>query len=196
MRNFDSVPFPSIGWGLGLELGGGTTLGSQRDPYGRVLARWLAYQPLGRAGDSAATGLRSGRIAMRAEAGAVLAREGSTLPSTQLFLTGGDSSVRGYGYRDIGVARPDGSTAAGRYLAMGSLEWQHPISINGQLTEWESTLFLDAGAVADKPAELRARLGVGAGVRWKSPVGPLQMDLAYGVEVKRLRLHLNVGFTF
>ena len=196
VRNFDSVPFPSIGWGLGLELGGGTTLGSQRDPYGRVLARWLAYQPLGRAVDSAASGLRSGRIALRAEAGAVLARAGSTLPSTQLFLTGGDNSVRGYGYRTIGATQPDGSTAAGRYLAMGSLEWQRPISINGQLTEWESTLFLDAGAVADKPAELRAQLGVGAGVRWKSPVGPLQMDLAYGVEVKRVRLHLSVGFTF
>jgi len=33
-------------------------------------------------------------------------------------------------------------------------------------------------------------------VRWKSPIGPLQIDLAYGVAVKRLRLHMNVGFSF
>jgi len=38
--------------------------------------------------------------------------------------------------------------------------------------------------------------GVGTGVRYNSPVGPLQLDLAYGLETKRLRLHLNVGFTF
>ena len=45
-------------------------------------------------------------------------------------------------------------------------------------------------------ADLRARIGVGVGVRWKSPVGPLQMDLAYGVAVRRFRLHLSVGFAF
>jgi translocation and assembly module TamA len=196
VRNFDSLPFPSSGWGLGLELGGGTTLGSQQDPYGRVLARWLAYHALGRGTDAAPADRRAGRLALRAEAGAVLARDGITLPSTQLFLTGGDNSVRGYAYHDIGVILPDGQTAAGRYLAVGSLEWQRPITANGRLTDWEGTLFLDAGAVADKPAELHTKVGIGAGVRWKSPVGPLQIDLAYGVAVQRLRLHLNVGFTF
>ena len=65
-----------------------------------------------------------------------------------------------------------------------------------QLTDWESTVFIDAGSVADKPSEFKAKVGVGIGARWKSPVGPLQMDLAYGVAVKRLRLHLSVGFTF
>ena len=55
---------------------------------------------------------------------------------------------------------------------------------------------VDAGAVADKPNDLRARVGVGAGIRYNSPVGPLQADLAYGVTPKRLRLHLTVGFTF
>jgi translocation and assembly module TamA len=52
------------------------------------------------------------------------------------------------------------------------------------------------GAVADKPDELRPKTGVGAGVRYLSPVGPLQIDLGYGLESKSLRLHLNVGFTF
>ena len=38
--------------------------------------------------------------------------------------------------------------------------------------------------------------GVGAGVRWKSPLGPLQADLAYGVKPGKFRLHLNIGVTF
>lgn len=126
----------------------------------------------------------------------MVARAGVTLPSTQLFLTGGDTTVRGYSFESIGTELTSGQTAAGRYLAVGSVEWQCPITSNDKLTDWEGVLFVDAGAVADKPSELKAKVGVGAGVRWKSPVGPLQIDLAYGLAVKRLRLHLNVGFTF
>ena len=196
VRNFDSLPFPGRGWGLGVEVGGGSTLGSQQDPYGRVLGHWLSYLPLGGNGDAAASPLRSGRLALRAQAGAVLARNDIALPSTQLFLTGGDNSVRGYGYHDLGITLPDGTISAGRYLTVASVEWQRPIVANGRVTDWESTVFMDAGAVANKPAELRAKVGIGVGARWRSPVGPLQIDLAYGVSVERLRLHLNVGFTF
>ena len=55
---------------------------------------------------------------------------------------------------------------------------------------------LDGGSVADRPGDFKAKIGIGAGARWKSPIGPLQTDLAYGVAAKRLRLHLTVGFTF
>ncbi len=195
-RNFDSVFFPSRGWGLGVELGGGTTLGGQQNPFFRTRANWLGYWPL--AGITQADGSRGrgGRIALRAEGGAVLAREGATLPSTQLFLAGGDNSVRGYGLRDIGIQSGPGQISAGRYLSVGSVEWQRPLVINGQVSDWETAVFVDAGAVADRPAELKAKVGVGVGARWRSPVGPLQVDLAYGVATQRFRLHLNVGFTF
>ena len=126
----------------------------------------------------------------------MLARDSITLPSSQLFLTGGDTSVRGYGLREMGVTLPSGQITAGRYLAFGSLEWQRPITGIPRLADWESTVFIDAGAVADQPGDLQAKVGVGIGARWKSPVGPLQIDLAYGVATERLRLHLNVGFTF
>ena len=56
--------------------------------------------------------------------------------------------------------------------------------------------FVDAGAVADKPGLLKAKVGLGAGVRWRSPVGPVQADVAYGVDIKKFRLHLRLGFTF
>ena len=196
LRNFDSTPFPSRGWGLGLEVGGGTTLGAEHEPYSRVLARALTYLPLERNTSVTTPGQDAGRLAVRAEVGAVWARDGAVLPSTQLFLTGGDTSVRGYTYRDIGVSRSNGVVTPGRFLATGSVEWQRPIMLNGRVSDWESTLFMDAGAVADQVQELRAKIGVGAGVRWKSPIGPLQIDLAYGLEVKLLRLHMNVGFSF
>lgn len=97
---------------------------------------------------------------------------------------------------EIGVTLADGSITAGRYLTTCSIEWQQPIRIKGQLSDWESTVFVDAGAVANQPSELRTKVGVGVGARWKSPVGPLQIDLAYGVDVQRFRLHMNLGFTF
>ncbi|MGB4359078.1 MAG: BamA/TamA family outer membrane protein, partial [Rhodoferax sp.] len=193
VRYYDSLPFPSAGWGWGAELGGGTTLGPERQAYTRLLTRWQGFLGLGQAVSSRAG---TSRLAMRASAGAVIAKDSARLPSTQLFLAGGDNSVRGYGLNDIGVTLADGSTTAGRYLSTGSVEWQRPLRINGRISAWESTVFIDAGAVANKPSELKAKVGVGVGARWNSPVGPLQLDLAYGVDARRLRLHMNLGFTF
>jgi translocation and assembly module TamA len=187
VRRFDHPLFPNAGWGLGLSLGAGTTVGATSNPYSRVLARGLGYLPLS---DT------SGRIAVRAQAGAIVAEPSTELPSTQLFFLGGDNTVRGYGYQDLGVPLPDGQITGGRYMAVGSVEWQRPIHIDGRPSDWESTLFLDVGSVANNSTELRPRYGVGAGARWKSPVGPLQIDLAYGVDVQRFRLHMNVGFSF
>ena len=196
VRRFDHPLFPNQGWGLGMALGAGTTVGTQNNPYGRVMARWLSYLPLGDSSGVAGTSSASGRIALRAQAGALVAAPSAELPSTQLFFIGGDNSVRGYGYRDLGVPLPDGQITGGRTMALGSVEWQRPIRIGGRASDWESTLFIDAGAVANNSSELRPRVGVGVGARWKSPVGPLQIDVAYGVDVQRLRLHMNVGFNF
>jgi translocation and assembly module TamA len=64
------------------------------------------------------------------------------------------------------------------------------------MTEFESAVFVDVGSVADRVADMQARVGVGAGVRWRSPVGPVAVDVAYGVQAKAVRLHLSLGFTF
>ena len=184
-RYFDSLPFPSKGYALGFELAAGTTLNQDRQPFTRTVGRWLGIKTLER-----------GRIALRAEAGAVLAKDTTRIPSTQLFRTGGDNTVRGYGYRDIGIPLANGVIGPGRYLAVGSIEWQRPITLKGRPSEFEHTVFIDAGAVADKPQDLRASVGIGTGVRWRSPIGPLQIDLAYGVKVRKVRLHVSVGFIF
>ncbi len=188
-RYFDSLPFPRRGWGLGLEVGSGTTLGTERVPYARSYARALWLLPLGS---------RGMRLALRGEAGAVATRNADNIPSTQLFLAGGERSVRGYGPGSIGVTGASGAVSAGRYLGTGSVEWQIPIRRQGRPSDWEALLFWDAGAVANRPAELRQRLqhGVGVGARWQSPVGPLEIDLARAIETGRWRVHLAVGFRF
>lgn len=208
-RRFDDQVFPNRGYGLAVELGVGYTLGSSRQPFTRTQARWLTYWPLGaiaRAADPVPGQPRDvstpsrrtqlGRLALRVEGGAVVARDSAPIPDTQLFITGGDNTVRGYGLRDIGVPRADGSIGPGRYKGVVSLEWQRPIFNADQRSNWENVLFIDGGAIANKAGDLKPVWGVGTGIRYNSPVGPLQLDLAYGLEVRRFRIHLNVGFTF
>lgn len=186
-RNFDSLPFPSSGLGAGVELGSGVTLGEQNEPYVRWRAKGLGLLPLGKT---------SGRLSVRAEVGSVVSRDTRNLPTTQLFLSGGDNSVRGYAPNSIGVVASDGLTVAGRYMAAGSVEWQRPIDWNKLLSDWESAVFIDAGAVANATQQLKAQWGYGLGARWRSPVGPVRIDLAYAHALHKLRLHLSVGFTF
>ena len=57
-------------------------------------------------------------------------------------------------------------------------------------------MFVDAGSVAQQASDMKARVGLGVGARYLSPVGPLQMDLAYGVDTRRFRLHLSLGWAF
>jgi translocation and assembly module TamA len=183
-RYFDRTPYPEHGWGIAGEFGGGITLTGSRSPFTRTVLRGLWIKPL-----------EDGRIQLRAEAGAVLAKPGARVPATQMFRTGGDTTVRGYGYRDIGVDR-DGLVTPGRYEVVGSVEWQKPIRRAGVLTNYEGVVFLDSGAVADRVANLKPVYGAGVGARYKSPLGPIEADIAYGFQPKKLRLHFTLGMTF
>jgi translocation and assembly module TamA len=197
LRRFDSTPFPSSGWGVGGELSAGTVLGTKQEPFTRVLLHGRIYQPLGNAQGNLFERQHAGRIVYSAQAGGVFVDNATSIPFNQLFLTGGDTTVRGYKFEEIGVTH-NGllSAESGRYLATGSLEWQRPVVRNGRMTDWESAVFIDTGAVANKTEEFSFKVGLGVGARWKSPIGPLQIDLAYGVATETVRLHLNVGFIF
>ena len=186
-RYFDSLPVPSRGHGLTAELGAGVTTVGPRKPFVRLAGRWLGIVPLGEGGS---------RLALRTEAGAVMANKAARLPSTYLFRTGGDTSVRGYGLRTLGIPVGDGLVGPGRYLAVGSVEWQRPILQERYPGLLEHTLFVDVGGVANQASDLRPNWGVGTGLRLVTPVGPMQLDIAYGLKAKRFRLHMNVGFVF
>jgi len=191
-RYFNDRINPTRGFGIGLDAGVGLTVTPDRDPFVRVNARALQLWPFGKRN---AANKRS-RLALRAEIGAILAAEDVNIPARLLFLTGGDTTVRGYSYQSIGTRLPDGSIYGARYMGMASVEWQHPITLFGDAKSFEHTVFVDAGSAADKLHDAVIFPGVGTGLRWASPVGPLQIDLAYGTKTQKWRVHLRMGFQF
>ncbi|WP_236903770.1 autotransporter assembly complex protein TamA [Comamonas serinivorans] len=184
-RYFDNATNPRSGFGLGFDVGGGTTLLNGNKPFVRAQGRWLGLMPL-----------RSSRLQFRTEVGAVMANDRAAIPASYLFRTGGDTSVRGYGFRRIGIPYEGDITLPGRYMAVASVEWLRPIFEDRFPGLLEHAVFVDVGGVANKAQDIRSNWGVGTGVRMNTPVGPLALDVAYGVESKAVRLHMSVGFVF
>jgi translocation and assembly module TamA len=125
-----------------------------------------------------------------AELGVVAAESRQGIPSDNLFRAGGAQSVRGYRYLSLG-AKDGTATVGGRYLAIASLEYQQPVYRNIL-----AAAFVDVGDAGDDTSQMKARLGTGIGMRWRSPIGPVNIDAAYGHTEKVLRLHLSVGYSF
>ncbi len=192
-RDIDNVLLPTRGLTTSLQAGVGYGRGTlsvlgdpdvdRNGPFTRLYARLTWYQPFGNAWYGTA----------RVEAGQVFARDTFAVPDTMLFRAGGDDSVRGYGYRTL-APDIDGVTVSARSLFTTSLEIARPISPRYPAYWWAA--FIDAGNAADRFAELRPAVGVGVGLRWRSPVGPLRVDLAYGEQVRRFRMHFSVGIAF
>jgi len=195
-RYFDNPGEPHRGYGVAIESAVGYTLLGEQLPYLRNRIRWLGLVPLDAVTSADSSAARTSRLQLRAEVGAALAKDAARIPAPELFLTGGDTTVRGYGYQELGTVNVNGAIVAGRYLWDASVEWQRPVVYNGLMTKFESVVFVDAGAVADRVSQMTTKVGTGVGVRWNSPVGLVQGDLAYGVADKRVRLHLRLGFTF
>lgn len=130
------------------------------------------------------------RLIVRGELGSVLAESRAGIPTDFLFRAGGDNSVRGYAFQSLGRSL-EGGVASVRYLATGSLEVEHFFT-----RDWGAAVFVDAGDAADSPAALDPVFGLGIGARWRSPVGPVNLDLAYGEAVGELRLHFSLGVSF
>jgi translocation and assembly module TamA len=129
-------------------------------------------------------------LTIRGEAGAVLADSRFGVPSSFLFRTGGDQTVRGYAFESIGV--PQGNAiVGGRYLLLGSAEYTRWIT-----GDWGAAVFIDAGDAFDDRKAFDLAVGYGIGARWRSPIGPFRADIAYGERTKSLRLHFSAGFTF
>jgi translocation and assembly module TamA len=179
-RHLDNLLMPNDGYIYNLQAGGAPLPLLTDRVFARAYGRLIGYRPL-------AANLT---LILRAEAGAVAARAKDGIPSSYLFRAGGDQSVRGYGYQELGVRVGDAITG-GRYVATGSAEldyWFKPA--------YGVAVFYDAGNAGDSLHELKPRAGYGIGARWRSPVGPLNVDLAYGQAIHKYRLHFSLGFTF
>lgn len=130
----------------------------------------------------------STQLIVRAEVGAISGK--NSAPAAFLFRAGGDQSVRGYAYESLGVTEGD-AIVGGRYLATGSVE-----VIQWLTKQWGAALFVDAGNAANTIQELEPVYGYGLGARWKSPIGAIGADIAYGEATKDFRLHFNLGVAF
>ena len=152
-------------------------------PFARLYGRVQGYLPLGNGFYGSA----------RLELGQVFVQEALSVPDTLLFRAGGDDSVRGYAYRSLGP-EINGALVSGSTLFTSSLQIARPIFADQPAFLW--ALFVDAGNASDGWNNMRPVLGYGAGLHWRSPVGPLRVDLAYGQETQKFRLHFSVGVVF
>jgi translocation and assembly module TamA len=180
LRRVDNLIFPTKGYALSAQLGAAPVRLLTDQTFVRGTAKLIGYLPLG----------SKSTVVLRAELGALESRNKDGVPATYLFRAGGDQSVRGYAYQGLGIKVGD-AVVGGRYLATGSAEYQYWFE-----PSWGAAVFYDAGNAADSIKDLKPKSGYGLGARWKSPVGPINADIAYGHAVRQYRLHFSLGFTF
>lgn len=125
----------------------------------------------------------------RVDGGAILSPDFDRVPPSVRFYAGGDNSVRGYDYRNLAPRASSGDVVGGQYLVAGSLEYNWRWR-----PTWRPALFIDAGNAFNTRWQPLA-VGVGVGLRWISPVGPVRLDLASALSEpgRPLRLHVTLG---
>ena len=131
------------------------------------------------------------RFLVRWRAAGTATNEFNRVPLSLRFFAGGDQSVRGYGYQELAPEGSDGRLVGGRYLMTTSLEYQYALA-----QRWRLAVFADAGDAVLEPYELeKPKVGLGVGLRWVSPVGPLRLDIAQGLDenLGGWRIHFTLG---
>jgi translocation and assembly module TamA len=122
-------------------------------------------------------------LAGRAMAGLAEGASELSLPPDQRFYAGGSGTIRGYAYQSVGPKfnDPDQTPIGGTAITAGSLELRQRFGAN-----WGAAVFADAGQVSASLKAVRGEfdIGVGVGVRYYTPIGPIRVDVA--LPTKRL----------
>ncbi len=132
-----------------------------------------------------------GRYKQRGELGAMSVGNFDSLPPDLRFFAGGDRSVRGFDYHAIGEQNVDGLVIGGEYMAVVSGEYEYYFG-----EDWGAAVFVDAGdAFSDR---FSLNVGAGVGLRWRSPLGPIRLDVGFPVKTDlpqqdSWRLHVLLG---
>ncbi|AHB06945.2 membrane protein [Pandoraea pnomenusa 3kgm] len=181
-RDVDDLIFPRKGNIINTQIGFAAKPVLTDQSFARLYGRIRQYFPVG----------QRDLVLARLELGAVITNGNSDrIPSSLLFFAGGTSSIRGYNFQSIG-RQQNGTTFPTKYLGTASLEYQRWVT-----RDWGGAVFWDVGTATDDyrhPTPLYH--GVGLGVRWRSPVGPVNVDLGYGVRDRRLRPSISLGVAF
>jgi len=180
-RNVDDPVFPSQGNLLHAEAGFAVKGVLTDQTFARVYVHGKQYFQLD----------KTDLLVFRAEFGAVLTGGSSNgIPASLLFRAGGADSVRGYSYESIGN-NVDGSVLPTKYLVTGSAEYQHWFT-----HDYGGAVFYDVGTASDTWYEKTFYQGAGVGARWRSPIGPVNLDVAYGLHNRSIRPYLTLGIAF
>ncbi len=180
LRLVDDVLNPRRGGVLSLKLAGGAKGFGSDQNFLRTYAQyqhWFELSP-------------ADQLILRGEAGFTKAPSRDGIPEDFLYRAGGSRSVRGYEYQSLGVKEGD-AIVGGRYLATATAEYVRWFS-----PAWGGAVFMDVGDAADAYDDLRANKGYGVGARWKTPAGPLAIDVAYADRDRRVRLVFSVSVAF
>ncbi|MBK1850196.1 outer membrane protein assembly factor [Marinobacter sp. 1-4A] len=130
------------------------------------------------------------RFLSRVQIGGVGTNRFEDVPPSLRFFAGGDQSVRGYGYQTLSPENDNGVAVGGRYTVVGSAEYQYQFA-----EKWRAALFVDHGNAINDLFDPLAT-GAGAGIRWISPLGPLRLDIAKGLNPEfggEWRVHFSMG---
>ncbi len=125
----------------------------------------------------------------RSSLGYIFTDDFDKVPYNLRFFAGGDQSIRGFDYKSLSPME-FGYKVGGQGLAIGSLEY------NYQFKEgWRAALFSDFGNAYDKDFKNDTEYSIGVGIRWKSPIGPIRLDVASGISDPNhpIRLHFFIG---
>jgi outer membrane protein assembly factor BamA len=120
------------------------------------------------------------------------------IPIDERFFIGGSTTVRSFDERDLGPHDPRGNPIGGEYYTIFNVEYTFPVY--GELA---GAVFVDAGNLlpdARSPGLNDMRYGVGVGLRYNLPIGPVRLD--YGInpspreDEKFGAFHFSFGFAF
>ncbi|WP_374499561.1 autotransporter assembly complex family protein [Zoogloea sp.] len=179
-RAVDNILDPRHGQVVNFQLGGASRAFLSDRNFVRLYGRYQHFFPVA----------ERDVLILRAEGGMTVAASREGVPQDFLFRTGGAQTVRGYAYQSLGVTEGS-ATVGGRYLAVTSAEYVHWYEGN-----WGVAAFVDAGNANDERELFKMNLGYGVGPRWRSPAGPIAVDLAYGQSDHRVRLQFAVAIAF
>jgi translocation and assembly module TamA len=180
-HQYDNVIRPTKGFRYNLELRGTDQFMGSETGFLQFLGRgeYLIPLPYGFS------------ISTRMQVGATTENEpAEDLPISVRFFAGGDTSVRGYKYQSLGPTDASGDVVGGRHLLYGSIELERIIG-----KDWGVAAFYDTGNAFNAWSRIDLAQGAGIGARYYTPIGPIRLDVARQIGVKKpdYRIHLVVG---
>lgn len=161
--------------------------------YGNAAARMTAegrtYVPFGEEARIVAAG--------RLKLGMLFGPSIIETPPDKLFFAGGGGSVRGYAYRSIGVETPVG-IVGGRSLIEASAELRVRVTDSIGVVGFADAAYVGADSIPEFSEDLK--VGVGAGLRYLTGLGPIRLDVAVPLDPgpgdPDVALYVGIGQAF